>query len=601
MACAIIWCPNETAMTEVKPTTKVPFSQYRELLVKYLAPQRRGVTLLAVLLLANVGLQLVGPQILRHLIDSIQAGSALGRLIAVALLFTGIALVQQVVSVFEAYVGGKVSWTATNALRNDLARHALSLDLSFHNRHTAGEMIERVDGDSETLGTFLSTFVIQLVGSALLLIGILVLLYCEDWRAGLALSAFAAVSFLVLARLRNLSDLHWRATREASADTFSFLEERLSGTEDIRSSGAKPHVMKGFLELIRKWYRKELKAGLMLSVVLNSTFFMVGAGNAIALAVGAYLYQGGWITIGTVYLLFHYANMLSGPIERFTNQMDTLQRATGSIYRVLELTQARSRIVDGPGSAFPSGPLSVALDNVSFAYDGGDTVLKELQFELQPGRTLGLLGRTGSGKTTLSRLLVRLCDPDDGAVRLGGVNVRQARVAELRRRIGMVTQNVQLFHGTVRDNLTFFDASVGDAQIMQVIGEVGLGEWLESLPEGLDTTLQAGGGGLSAGESQLLAFSRVFLGDAGLVILDEASSRLDRGTEILVQNAIRRLVRDRTVLTIAHHLVTVQSVDEIMILQDGRIVEHGDRGALAGDRGSRFHGLLEKGLEEVLA
>ena len=588
-------------MTEINPTTKVPFSQYRELLVKYLAPQRRDVTLLAVLLLTNVGLQLVGPQILRHFIDSIQAGSALGRLIVVALLFTGVALVQQVVSVFEAYFGGKVSWTATNALRNDLASHALSLDMSFHNRHTAGEMIERVDGDSETLGTFLSTFAIQLVGSALLLIGILALLYREDWRAGLALSAFAAVSFLVLARLRNLSAQHWRASREASADTFGFLEERLSGTEDIRTSGAKPHVMKGFLELIRNWYRKDLKAGLMLSIVLNSNFLVFGTSNAIALAIGAYLYLGGWITIGTVYLLFHYATLLRQPIDQFAGQMDTLQRATGSIYRIMELTQARSKIIDGSGSDFPDGPLSVALDDVSFAYDGGEPVLKGLEFELQPGRTLGLLGRTGSGKTTLSRLLVRLYDPDDGAVRLGGVDVREARVAELRRKVGMVTQDVQLFHGTVRDNLTFFDPSISDVEVMQVIDELGLADWLGSLPEGLDTTLQAGGGGLSAGESQLLAFTRVFLGDAGLVILDEASSRLDRSTEILVQNATRRLVQDRTVLIIAHHLVTVQSVDEILILQEGRIVEHGDREELAGDRTSRFYGLLETGLEEVLA
>ena len=387
------------------------------------------------------------------------------------------ALVHQVVSVFEFYVGGKVSWTATNSLRTDLARHALSLDMSFHNKHTAGEMIERVDGDSDTLGGFLSTFVIQMLGNGLLLAGILVLLFREDWRAGVALSGFTVLAFVVFARLRNFSAQAWKASREASADTFGFLEERRSGTEDVRSSGAQAHVLRGFLEVIRRWYRRELKAGMMFSVVLNTTFFLFGLGNAIALAVGADLFLGDSISIGTVYLIFHYSNMLSQPIEHFTSQMDTFQRATGSIYRILELTRTRSKIVDGRGGALPTGPLSVALEDISFAYDGSDSVLKGLRFELEPGRTLGLLGRTGSGKTTISRLLMRLYDPDSGVVRLGGVDIRQARLAELGQRVSMVTQSVQLFHGTVRDNLTFFDPSIADEEVLRVIGELGLSEW----------------------------------------------------------------------------------------------------------------------------
>ena len=226
--------------------------------------------------------------------------------------------------------------------------------------------------------------------------------------------------------------------------------------------------------------------------------------------------------------------------------------------------------------------------------------MKGVRFDLAPGRSLGLLGRIGSGKATLSRLLVRLYDPDAGAVRLGGIDIRETRLVELGHRVGMVTQAVQLFHGTVRDNLTFFDPSIPDEKVLWVIADLGLAKWLVSLSDGLDTVLQAGGGGLSAGEAQLLAFTRVFLEDPGLVILDEASSRLDRTTEALIQNAIDRLVQGRTVVIVAHHLVTVQRVDEIMILQEGRILKHGDREALAGDRSSRFYGLLETGLEEVL-
>ena len=186
-------------------------------------------------------------------------------------------------------------------------------------------------------------------------------------------------------------------------------------------------------------------------------------------------------------------------------------------------------------------------------------------------------------------------------MRLSGVDVRDTHLDGLRRGVGMVSQNVQLFHGSVRDNLTFFEPSIPDEAILGVIEELGLTSWMASLSNGLDTTLESGGGGLSAGEAQLLAFTRVFLRDPGLVILDEASSRLDRSTESLVQNAIQRLLEGRTVIVIAHHLVTIERVDEIMILQRGQIVEQGERAALASDEGSRFHGLLQTGLEEVLA
>jgi ATP-binding cassette subfamily B protein len=210
------------------------------------------------------------------------------------------------------------------------------------------------------------------------------------------------------------------------------------------------------------------------------------------------------------------------------------------------------------------------------------------------------LGRTGSGKTTLTRLLFRLYDVSDGRICIGGRDVRQVATAELRRQVGMVTQNVQLFHTTVRDNLTFFDRTIPDEAILAVIHELGLTRWYESLDKGLDTVLAAGGGGLSAGEAQLLALARIFLRDPGLVILDEASSRLDPATEQLIERAVGRLLQNRTAIIIAHRLNTVQRADEILILEGGRVLEHGARAALAADPESRFYQLLQTGLEEVL-
>jgi len=248
-----------------------------------------------------------------------------------------------------------------------------------------------------------------------------------------------------------------------------------------------------------------------------------------------------------------------------------------------------------------NGALPVTFQNVTFAYESDEPVLRDISFDLGRGKVLGLLGRTGSGKTTLTRLLLRLYEPTHGQVRLGETDICQTRLRNLRQKVGMVTQEIQLFHASVRDNLTFFDPMIPDKRILQILKELDLWAWYTSLPEGLDTVLAAGGGGLSAGQAQLLAFARVFLREPGLVILDEASSRLDPATEQQVDRAIERLLHGRTAIIIAHRLRTVDRADEIMILENGRIREHDTREALVNDETSYFAQLLRTGLEEALA
>ena len=244
--------------------------------------------------------------------------------------------------------------------------------------------------------------------------------------------------------------------------------------------------------------------------------------------------------------------------------------------------------------------MSVAFQNVSFAYHAGVPVLHDVSFHLQPGRVLGLLGRTGSGKTTLSRLLCRFYDPSAGELCLSGVDIRLTRLSDLRQRVGLVTQEVQLFQGSLRDNLTLFEKTIDDESIITALRTLGLEAWYRALPNGLDTEIRSGGG-LSAGEGQLLALTRVFLKDPGLVILDEASSRLDPATEGLLEGAITQLLKNRTVIIIAHRLSTVQRADEILILEEGQIKEYGEYDRLVSDPNSIFSGLLRTGLEEVLA
>ena len=583
------------------PRTRVQVRQYSALLLKYLRQQKGIVALASVLILTNIGLQLVNPQIMRYFIDEAVAGSPLRNLMAAAGVFVAVALVQQFVGVLATYTSGQVGWNATNALRSDLARHALSLDMPFHNSRTPGEMIERIDGDAETLGGFFSTFAVHILGNLIMLVAVLALLFRENWLAGLALSTFAFVSIVVIIRMRNVSVSSWKADREASTETYGFIEERLAGREDIRTSAAQSHVMKGFFDHMWKWFRVRVKAEAIASVVANTAQFVNSAGLAAALFVGAYLFYEDWITIGTVFLIYQYARLLIRPVNGVSYEMEGLQRAGASVIRIHDLLSTRREVIDGRGVRLPDGPLSVRFDSVSFSYNSGESVLRDVTLDLRPGRLLGLLGRTGSGKTTMTRLLFRLYDPDEGRILIGGEDIREARLSDLRDRVGLVPQDVRLFHGTVRDNLTFFDRSVPDAHLLDVFGEMNLTRWYDSLPDGLDTVLQPDGGGLSSGEAQMLAFARVFLKDPGLVILDEATSRLDSSTEASIKAAIDRLVRGRTVLIVAHHLATIQRCDDIVILESGRLAESGERKLLASDPTTRFHRLLQTGLEEVLS
>ena len=599
---------------------KIPWRRYWELLAVHIMPQKGRFITLSVLLLTGIGLQVVNPQIMRYFVDAATSGgeaqsrvpSALARLppglsgvpsalALAALAFIGLAICQQAISVGASYVGENVAWTATNALRAEMARHCLTLDMGFHNNSSPGELIERIDGDVSELANFFSQLVIRVVGNILLLLGVLLALALEDWRLGLAYAVFAGGALYVLNRVKDVAVAPQKAMRAANADLFGFLEERLAGTEDIRSCGAVEFCIRGLYRLqavILKHWRKAWQMNLIVNFAGGMLMMLA---HALAFVGGYYLYRGGLITVGTAYLVLYYTNILGRPIHELTQHVESLQTIGASTDRLADLKAIEPQVVDGPGVTLPVGALSLQFCDVSFAYVADEPVVEGLSFHLEPGRVLGLLGRTGSGKTTLARLLFRLYDPTAGEVRLGGMDIREARVRAVRQRVALVTQDVQLFQATVRENLTFFSRSIPDERIVRAIEDLELGDWFRSLPQGLDTRLDPGGQGLSAGEAQLLAFTRVFLRDPGLVILDEASSRLDRLTEQRIERAIDKLLRGRTAIIIAHRLGTVQRADDILILEQGRPVEQGERARLATDPASRFYHLLQTGLEEVLA
>ena len=571
-----------------------------DLFARYVGPEWRRVAILGFLVAASIALQLAAPQLLRSFIDNAIAGAELDVLVRIAVLFVALALGQQLAAALATYLGESVGWVATNALRADLALHCLTLDLGFHKARTPGELIERIDGDVTALAGFFSRFIVNVLGNVVLLIGVLIVVAFEDWRAGLALTTFAALAVgMLLGPLRTIAVGGWRRVRETSAQTYGFLGERLGGTEDIRSSGAEAHILNGLALHHRDWLRSRRRAMLGVGAIWATTILMFAIGNAVAFAVGGWLWTIGAISVGTVYLLFYYTELLRRPIEAFRRELEDMQRAIASLGRVDELMRTSSAVVDGL-AALPTGALGVELDGVSFGYDA-ELVLRDVSVRIEPGRVLGILGRTGSGKTTLARLLVRFYDPTSGAVRLGGVDLRDAALDSVRSHATLVSQDVQLFSASIRDNLTLFDRRIDDSQLTDVLARVGLGSWLRAQPGTDPLGAEMTSGGLSAGEAQLLAFARVFLRDPGLVVLDEASSRLDPVTERHVERAIDALLANRTAIVIAHRLATVDRCDEILMLEDGRVAEYGSRAALASDPGSRFAQLLRIGLEPVLA
>ena len=579
----------------------LPFKAYWDLLSQHIRPQKGRFILLTTLLLGSIGLRIFAPQIMRTFIDSALAGEALQTLTWTALAFIGVALLQQLIAVGVTYLGENVAWTATNALRAELAWHALNLDMRFHNDHPPGELIERIDGDVTELATFFSQFALNLVSNGLLMIGILVALFLEDWRAGLAFTVFSIATILILGRLKDIAVPHQKARRQAEAEMYGFLEEQLAGTEDIRSSGAVDYSIRELFRHQGIILTHNRRAHFKRWIIENAMGLALTIGTLLAITSGYWLFTAGLVTIGTVYLFIHYINLLEEPFWAMTHEIESFQTIGACVERLAEFRDFKPEVLDGSGVDLPARPIGLTFKDVTFSYNGSDSVLTGLSLQLKPGAVLGLLGRTGSGKTTLARLIFRLYDPRSGMIEINGVDVRQAQLEGLRRHIAIVTQDVQLFRATVRDNLTFFDRSISDEKILSTLSELELADWLRSLPQGLDTELDTGSRSLSAGEAQLLAFARVFLRDPGLVILDEASSRLDPATEQRLERAIDKLLQNRTAIIIAHRLGTVHRADEIMILESGQVSEYGDRKQLAADPNSRFYQLLQTGLEEVLA
>jgi ATP-binding cassette, subfamily B, bacterial len=560
-------------------------------LAGYLRSRRAEMVALGVLLVASAGLVVLAPQFLRRFIDDTGHRAPVPALLRIAVLYLGVALLAELLSVTADYLGARIAWSATNDLRVDLTQHCLGLDMSFYEEHSGGELIERIDGDVGQLANFFSQMFLLIVSNLLLLVGIGVALFVQDWRIGVCYVPLVAGSVLLLRKLVGVAIPAAVEQRAATARLLGYLEERLGGLEDVRANGAGGQLRLGFWRQAARLLgaaRRAAQLGVRWPAAAQG---LASLGLVLALLAGAALYLTGQLSLGGAYLFVAYAGMLGAPLMTIVLQVRDLEDALGALRRINQLFDIRSAVLDGP-ERLPDQPpgcgVPLELEDVSFHYRPGEFALREVSVSVEAGRRLAVVGRTGAGKSTLAKLLVRFADPSSGRVLVAGHDLRELTVDSVRGQVGMVTQEVQVFRDTVRNNVTVFDATIGDAEVAGALREVGLGDWLDGLPDGLDTVLGAGAVGLSGGEAQLLAFARVLIADPGLLVLDEASSRLDPRSRERFEAALERILDGRTAVIIAHRLDAVRNADQVLVLQGGQVAEHGDREALMADPDSEF-------------
>ncbi|WP_161606153.1 ABC transporter ATP-binding protein [Microlunatus speluncae] len=548
--------------------------------------------LLAAVLLAGTVCALVGPFIVRRFIDDVTGGRGdPGTIGSLVIAFAVVGVARHALTAAETGVASSVAWRGTNRLRADVVDHALKLPMRFHHQTTPGAMVERVEGDISLLGNLFSRFVVTIVAEALIVIGVVVAMWWLDWRIGVIFLISMVVGGVVIPRVATVGEEAYRRSRAAVSTYMGGLEERLTAVEDLQALGASGYALGGLRRLHRFVLREELRAALIGSSLvwaLASVFTAVI--TLLALTVGGLRFGAGAMTLGTVYLIFAFTQQLQEPLIRLSNQLQDLQRAMAGLSRTRDLLNEEPEPDDGT-AVLPSADLGISAHSVSFAYHPGTTVLRELSFEIPAGGSVGIVGRTGGGKSTLAKLVAGLERPDTGQLKLGDTDITTVARRSLRARVALVTQDVFLLDASIRDNIALFDPSFSEVAIWEALDRLGLRDWVARFPAGIDSVVSQRT--VSAGQAQLLALARVSLSDPAVLVLDEASARLDPDTESHLNAALRPVITGRTSVVIAHRLTTLDQVDLIMVIDDGQVVEFGPRESLRTAVGGRYAALLE--------
>ncbi|MFW6135691.1 MAG: ABC transporter ATP-binding protein [Chloroflexota bacterium] len=550
-------------------------------LYAYLRPYWKQTSLGYLAVLADTALGLIVPQVIKNAIDEgLAAGRPTALFRAAALVLT-IGIGQAIAGFGHRYLGEWLSHRAAYDVRNRFYDSVQRLPFAFHDRTQTGDLMSRATTDISEVQRFVGIGAMELTATLFVLVGVVVAMILEDSR--LALLALIPIPVLIVATIRFGNEVRpmFKRIQEQMSDLSATVQESLTGIRVVKAFAREPFELRKFDRDNDEWFQRRRD---LIRVWANNwplfTFILAFSIFLLLLFGGPQVLEG-QITVGLLFAMISYLLMLNGPVQRLGFLVNLAATASASASRVFEIIDAPSEIEDRPGAVALDGVEgAVTFEDVSFAYADGRPVLQDVSFHAEAGQRIALMGPTGSGKSTITKLIPRFYDPTAGCIKIDGIDIRDVKVASLRRRIASVLQDPFLFGLTIRENIAYGRPGASDDEVVAAARAARAHEFITSFPDGYDTRVGERGVTLSGGQRQRVAIARALLYDPRILILDDSTSSVDTETEYLIQEALQELMEGRTTFVIAQRLLTLKDADKILVLDQGRIVQRGTHDAL---------------------